>query len=96
VRGAFRFGLELGTGVRTYVPPAAPYILLLAILLGGLTLRDALLIAMGFGVGRAIPVMVAVGAGERVQTAFDFLRRSDAPAMLIAGLVVLVGGMSLV
>lgn len=29
VHGAFRFGAELGTGVRTYVPSAAPYILLL-------------------------------------------------------------------
>lgn len=58
VRGAFRFGFELGTGLRTYVPAIAPYVLLLVILLARPTLGAALLIGLGFGLGRAVPLFV--------------------------------------
>ncbi len=60
VRGALRFGLELGTGVRTYVPSAAPYLLAVGIVLAGLGLAPALLAGMAFGVGRAMPLLVGV------------------------------------
>jgi len=58
VKGAYRFGFEMGTGVRTYLPSPAPYILLLALLFGRLTLASALFVAIGFALGRAIPLML--------------------------------------
>lgn len=53
-RGTLQFGFELGTGVRTYVPATAPYVLALALLLarGGLPL--AVLTGAAFGAGRAL------------------------------------------
>jgi hypothetical protein len=63
VRGAFRFGFELGTGLRTYVPAIAPYVLLLVILIGRPTLGVALMMGIGFGLGRAVPLTVQFAAG---------------------------------
>lgn len=63
VRGAFRFGFELGTGLRTYVPAIAPYVLLLVILIGRPTLGAVLLIGIGFGLGRATPLAVQFSVG---------------------------------
>lgn len=51
--GAFRFGVELGTGVRTYVSASAPYVLAGALLLAGQRPAAALLAGLGFGAGRA-------------------------------------------
>lgn len=59
-RAAFRFSLELGTSVRTYVTTEAPYalamLLLLALPAGNLSgaIIRALLAALGFGIGRAL------------------------------------------
>jgi len=50
---ALRFGFELGTGVRTYVPAGAPYIVALALLLIADDLASALTAGVGFGIGRA-------------------------------------------
>ena len=94
VRGAYRFGLELGTGVRTYVSSPAPYILLLAVFLARLTLADALLVALGFGVGRAFPLMVQLTAGGRV--ANSLLSRLDSSASATAALLTLAGALFLV
>ena len=96
IRGAFRFGLELGTGVRTYVPSPAPYILLLAVVLARLTLGDALLVGVGFGVGRAFPLMIQLTAAKRLQAANLMLRRPDASASTTAALLTLAGALILV
>jgi hypothetical protein len=61
VRGAWRFGFEMGTGVRTYVPSAAPYLLLLGIVLARPMLAAALLAGCGFAIGRAVPLVVRMG-----------------------------------
>jgi hypothetical protein len=50
---AFQFGAELGSGVRTYVPSASPYVLALAILLVPAPMVGALAAACGFALGRA-------------------------------------------
>jgi len=51
---ALQFGVELGTGVRTYLPSAVPYVLLAALLLLQPSLAAALLAGASFGgLGRA-------------------------------------------
>ncbi|MGC4765309.1 hypothetical protein ACLQ20_20865 [Micromonospora sp. DT46] len=66
-RGALQFGFEMGTGVRTYVSASAPYVLAVALLLGGQRLHVAMLAGIGFGVGRAMTPLArrAAGTGDR-------------------------------
>ncbi|MEU4770842.1 hypothetical protein [Micromonospora sp. NPDC023644] len=66
-RGALQFGFEMGTGVRTYVSASAPYVLAVALLLGGQRLHVAMLAGIGFGVGRALTPLArrAAGTGDR-------------------------------
>lgn len=92
VRGAYRFGFELATGVRTYAPSAAPYVLLLAVLLTRPPLGIALLIGAGFGAGRAAPLLVRLLA-SRVGTA---PRATADLAATPATVIVLLGGLALV
>lgn len=49
---ALQFGFELGSGVRTYVTTAAPYVLATALFLVVPSLSTALAIGSGFGFGR--------------------------------------------
>jgi hypothetical protein len=62
-RGALRFGFELGTGVRTYVSATAPYVLAVAVLLGGQRLEVAALAGLGFGAGRAATPLLRRASG---------------------------------
>jgi len=64
LRPALIFGIELGTGVRTYVPAVAPYLLALAILLLGPDWTMVLLVALGFALGRAVMPMARLLSGE--------------------------------
>lgn len=95
-RGAWRFGFELGTGVRTYVPATAPYVLALAVLLLRPSLGAALLTGLGFGVGRAVPVMVSVVTAERLQFTLDFARGIKKFPQTAGAVLVLAGALSLV
>jgi hypothetical protein len=93
-RGAYRFGFELATGVRTHTPSAAPYVLLASVLLIRPVLIEAVLIGLGFGLGRAVPLMVRM-----VRRAGDdgsaFLRRPGLAVQTVATLLVLGGGLTL-
>lgn len=63
VLGPMQFGLEMGTGMRTYVTSGLPYALLLAIAL----LADpaqAALAGLGFGGGRALMTMSNLNYGR--------------------------------
>ncbi len=62
-RGALRFGFELGTGVRTYVSATAPYVLAVAVLLGGQRPQVATLAGVGFGAGRAATPLLRRASG---------------------------------
>jgi hypothetical protein len=62
-RGALQFGFELGTGVRTYVSASAPYVLALAVFLGGQPLWVAALTGVGFGSGRAVTPLIRLASG---------------------------------
>jgi hypothetical protein len=96
VKGAFHFGFELGTGVRTYVSSPAPYLLLLTILFGHLALSCALCVAVGFGLGRAVPVMVQIPATNREELTQAFLRVATDLAPTATTCIVLIGGLILV
>ncbi|MGH3887131.1 MAG: hypothetical protein ACRDSZ_11310 [Pseudonocardiaceae bacterium] len=50
--GALQFGFEMGCGVRTHMPSNLPYLPLVAVLLVGSWVA-ALLVGLGFGLGRA-------------------------------------------
>jgi hypothetical protein len=97
LKGAYRFGFELGTGVRTYLPSPAPYLVALVVLLGGVTLGGALLIGLGYGLGRAMPLMAQMTVAGREGITARFLLRKVrfAPALssllVAAGAVVLAG-----
>lgn len=62
-RGALQFGFELGTGVRTYVSASAPYVVALAVVLGGQSLWVGALAGVGFGAGRALTPLVRLASG---------------------------------
>jgi hypothetical protein len=53
-RAALQFGFELGTGLRTYLPSALPYLLLSAVVLLGQNPWLAAAAGAGFGLGRAM------------------------------------------
>lgn len=97
IGGAWRFGFEMGTGMRTYVATFVPYVLLLALLLAHPTLAQTLLIAAGFGLGRAVPLMISLRPEDQELMTRDFLQGVDHRlAQTGAGLVVLVGALLLV
>lgn len=51
-QGAFRFGFEMGTGMRTFMPSNLPWVALCAIVLVA-SVFGALAAGLGFGAGRA-------------------------------------------
>lgn len=56
---AFYFGLEMGTGLRTYSPTGAPHVLLFAVgALGGIL--PLLVAGFGFGLSRGFAAWMAV------------------------------------
>jgi hypothetical protein len=95
LRGAYRFGFELGTGVRTYVPSPAPYLVALVILLGGVPLGGALLIGLGYGLGRAMPLMAQVTAAGRAGVTARFLLGKVRFAPGLASVLVAAGAVML-
>ncbi|WP_242906389.1 hypothetical protein [Actinomadura terrae] len=62
--GTLQFGFELGTGVRTYVPSSAPYVLALALLLAHGPLAVFLLTGAAFGAGRALSAALTLLARD--------------------------------
>jgi len=69
-RAAFRFAFELGTSVRTYITKEAPYGAALALVLlapaGNAGFAAAALLAIGFGVGRALIVSSQVARSSYI------------------------------
>jgi hypothetical protein len=67
-KAAARFGFELGTGVRTYLPSSLPYLGVLIILLLRPPYLGALAIGLGFGLARGL-----------VPVAYEIRRRRAGP-----------------
>jgi hypothetical protein len=62
--GFLRFGLEFGSGVRTYVTSAAPYGVVALVLLATDGALPGLLGGLMFGLGRAVAPLQAIAADE--------------------------------
>lgn len=63
-RGIFRFGYEYGTGVRTLIPSAAPYVVAVALLLIGLPWWSCVAVGAVFGFSRTLPVLQYLTLGS--------------------------------
>ncbi|MEH1099532.1 hypothetical protein [Micromonospora sp. CPCC 205561] len=91
--GSMQFGFELGTGVRTYVSASAPYVLAVALLLGGQRPHVAMLAGIGFGAGRALTPLTrrAAGTGD----GWDAELRARLRALTVTAGAVLLAALSL-
>jgi hypothetical protein len=80
-----QFGFEMGTGVRTYVPATAPYVLGVAVLLSNVSLVHAVLVGVLFGLGRLAIVLSRLLSGAEG----DWDRRLNKAARPMATLMTL-------
>ncbi len=70
--GPYEFGMEMGTGVRTYVTSGLPYVVILAVgLLAGW--GPGLVAGLGFGLGRTVMLLSTLRYGSEADwdIAFD-------------------------
>jgi hypothetical protein len=67
--GFLRFGLEFGSGVRTYVTSAAPYAVVVLLLFATDGPLAGLLLGACFGLGRALAPLQALAADEALWAA---------------------------
>ncbi|GGK04801.1 hypothetical protein GCM10010123_38470 [Pilimelia anulata] len=61
--GPFQFGLEMGTGARTYLPSGLPYVMAVAVAFFASPLLTVLA-GVGFGIGRSIMTVASVSYGD--------------------------------
>lgn len=93
--GPFQFGLEMGTGARTYLPSGLPYVAAVAVFAVA-SFPAALCAGLGFGLGRALMTTSNLRHGESGEWDAAWLRhrRVLTPlvwlAFLLALLVVLL------
>jgi hypothetical protein len=71
--GAFRFGVEMGTGLRTFSPSGLPHLLLAGLLVVG-QVGVVVLAAVGFALGRALMTRGAILRPEAWVTGWDAMR----------------------
>ncbi|SEG80464.1 hypothetical protein SAMN04489712_11386 [Thermomonospora echinospora] len=87
--GTLQFGFELGTGVRTYVTSAVPYVAALGLLLVHPSPAMAAATGLGFGAGRALTAAFHLWSRDedwnaRASTRMPWLPRLAAVAVLAA------------
>jgi hypothetical protein len=63
-RGIARFGFEYGTGFRTLIPSAAPYVLAVFLLAANLPLWQSGLVGAWFGAARSLAVLQFLALGR--------------------------------
>lgn len=66
-RSASQFGFELGTGMRTYVSSTSPYLIAAAVLLLQPGFIEAVLVGVGFGVGRSLMILGRYMSTDRIR-----------------------------
>jgi len=64
VLGFFRFGIEFGSGVRTFVTSASPYILIVMLLGVPASFTQIIAVGVAFGIGRSVGPLQAVLADD--------------------------------
>lgn len=71
--GAVHFGMEMGTGMRTYSPTGLPHIMAVSIVLLA-SWQEALMAGAGFAAGRALMLLMFAAARDRMAAdeAFHF------------------------
>ncbi|MEV4837292.1 hypothetical protein AB0K05_22405 [Nonomuraea sp. NPDC049486] len=71
--GSVQFGMEMGTGMRTYSPTALPHIMAISIVFLA-SWQQALLAGAGFALGRAVMLLTFVAARSKnsADKAFSF------------------------
>ncbi len=91
--GSVQFGMEMGTGMRTYSPTGLPHIMAIAIVFLA-SWPEALAAGAGFALGRAVMLLTFVATGDKAEadTAFysDLPRLTQVFAILFVPLVVLL------
>jgi len=93
LRASLKFGFELGTGARTYVSATAPYVLAIALLLGGGSLGLPLFAGVGFGLGRTSMLAQRFWASNAEESERRLLRSirwlvpASGAAVAVSGLV---------
>ncbi|WP_214104571.1 hypothetical protein [Acrocarpospora catenulata] len=71
--GSVQFGMEMGTGMRTYSPTALPHVMAIAVMFLA-SWPEALLAGAGFALGRTVMLLTFVTARSKMSadTAFYF------------------------
>ncbi|MGI5489587.1 hypothetical protein [Microtetraspora malaysiensis] len=71
--GSVQFGMEMGTGMRTYSPTALPHIMAISIVFLA-SWPQALMAGVGFALGRAVMLLTFAAARNKMaaDTAFHF------------------------
>lgn len=92
--GPLQFGIEMGTGMRTYVSSAVPYMLLCPILLFAGPWH-AVTLGAGFGFGRAVMATASVLSGDAGRWSRAWTARQRALGTGFAVLVVTILGWTL-
>jgi hypothetical protein len=91
--GSVQFGLEMGTGMRTYSPTGLPHIVAIAILFLA-SWPEALFAGAGFALGRAAMLLTFVAARNKVEADNAFFlglpRLSRVLAILLIPLILLL------
>jgi hypothetical protein len=93
----FLFGLELGSGLRTYLPSLAPHLVAAFALAHVVPVWGLPVLAVGWGVGRSLPLIARLGDGRRGgwtgQAALSAraTRVGGVAAVATGGLILLVG-----
>jgi hypothetical protein len=80
---ALQFGFEMGTGVRTYLSAATPFVVAALLLVSAPALYSALATGAGFGVGRASTAAARALSGGRQQ--WDVLLARSLGAIRVSG-----------
>lgn len=89
--GAFQFGIELGSGLRTYMSASAPYLLAVGLVLSLWPTGSGVLVGLGFGIGRAavvgLPIFMRIDEMKDTEISNVLSSRRVQVAAVILGLV---------
>lgn len=93
--GAWQFGVEMGSGVRTYITSAFAYMPVVLMLLVPLSWLIPLGAAVGFALGRGSMALVSVASGDTSGWVGTFNRASTSRVLLQFGAGTVVAGLAL-